>query len=149
MLATSANRTLDRIISIRNQTVDALLMPFRGLVRKLLAGDDDPRWCQHATYLGPRTCESMILGSITVYLMKQGLWPLPIVSEVGHSIQQLHSILIRVPIYDNDHPECNPRGYLDQAITTVMAEMPDPVSDTQRCHLESQACKLRQSTCSM
>lgn len=123
--------------------MDALLDVFRTLTNLLTVVDERPRWCRHATYMGPHRCESMILGSITFCLTRAGLWPIPDeAGDVEHSILGLYETLSNLVIHDigqpirgeGDHAGCNPRdfdgpdeGGIDQDADTVAGIGSGPV----------------------
>lgn len=142
-----------------------LLDIFRDMVEALIVVDERPRWCRHATWMGPHRCESMILGSITFCLARAGLWPLPKPQELDYSILDLYSKLTSLVIHDigeavspggsgnnnsgsgkgglmADHAECNPRQYLLDKIRQAMNEIPSPLTKLHTEHLERQAARL-------
>lgn len=124
---------------------------FRDLYEKLVTVDEGPRWCLHASYMGPHRCESMILGSMTFCLTRAGLWPIPETADVDDSVVMLYSTLMNLVIHDIgrpgekggvDHSECNPRAFLMGQIKDILAEVPSPVNDAHKKHLDRQIQKL-------
>ncbi|KAJ9145411.1 Nuclear pore protein-like protein [Pleurostoma richardsiae] len=141
----------ERITAIRTQTIQSLLDVFRDMINDLLVVDEKPRWCQHATWLGPHRCESMILGSVTFCLSRAGLWPLPEVKDVTYSLDGLCTKLRTLVIHDIgqvprepavDHRKCNPTPFLLGEMDKIMRGIPDPVTDYHRKHLDEQAKKF-------
>lgn len=137
--------------AIRVQTFQSLLDIFRDMVETLIVVDEQPRWCHHASWMGPHRCESMILGSITFCLARAGLWPLPDAREIEYSILGLYSKLTSLVIHDigqtadkplTDHSECNPRSYLLDKIRQTLNEIPSPLTKIHCQHLERQAKRL-------
>lgn len=121
------------------------------MVETLIVVDERPRWCRHASYMGPHRCESMILGSITFCLARAGLWPLPEARDVEYSIVDLYAKLTGLVIHDigetngkpaADHSECNPRQYLLDKLRQAMQEIPGPLTKVHTEHLERQALSL-------
>ncbi|RYP37415.1 hypothetical protein DL768_010870 [Monosporascus sp. mg162] len=113
--------------------------------------DEGPRWCRHASYMGPHRCESMILGSMTFCLARAGFWPLPDAADVEESIVDLYAKLMNLVIHDigrptpksaEDHSECNPAEYLTEQIKRIIDGIADPVTPAHWRHLEIQARKL-------
>ncbi|RYP83245.1 hypothetical protein DL769_001441 [Monosporascus sp. CRB-8-3] len=142
---------LERIMEVRIQTIRTLLDVFQDMMNKLLVVDEGPRWCRHASYMGSRRCESMILGSMTFCLARAGFWPLPDAAEVEESIVDLYAKLMNLVIHDigrptpksaEDHTECNPRGYLMEQIKRIIDRIADPVTLAHCGHMEIQARKL-------
>lgn len=122
------------------------------MVETLIVVDERPRWCHHASWMGPHRCESMILGSITFCLARAGLWPLPEAREVDqYSVLGLYSKLTTsLVIHDigetttsESHRECNPRAYLLDKIRQTVEEIPSPLTAVHTEHLERQSAKLR------
>ncbi|KAF6782184.1 nuclear pore protein-like protein, partial [Colletotrichum sojae] len=131
------NMPPDVIASIRTQTIQAIMDVFRDLAEKLVIIDEGPRWCRHASYMGPHRCESMILGSMTFCLTRAGLWPVPDAADVDESVVGLYSSLMNLVIHDIgrpgekngvDHSECNPRGFLMGRIKDILADVQNPVT---------------------
>ncbi|KAF5486115.1 hypothetical protein CGCF413_v014157 [Colletotrichum fructicola] len=142
---------IERINAIRSQTIQSIMDVFRDLYEKLVTVDEGPRWCLHASYMGPHRCESMILGSMTFCLTRAGLWPIPETSDVDDSVVMLYSTLMNLVIHDIgrpgekggvDHSECNPRAFLMGQIKDILAEVPSPVTDAHKKHLDRQIQKL-------
>ncbi|KAI8302239.1 hypothetical protein K4K59_000577 [Colletotrichum sp. SAR11_240] len=142
---------IERINAIRSQTIQSIMDVFRDLYEKLVTVDEGPRWCLHASYMGPHRCESMILGSMTFCLTRAGLWPIPETSDVDDSVVMLYSTLMNLVIHDIgrpgekggvDHSECNPRAFLMGQIKDILAEVPNPVTDAHKKHLDRQIQKL-------
>lgn len=120
---------------------------FRDLSEKLITVDEGERWCRHAMYMGPHRCESMILGSLTFCLTRAGLWPIPEATDVEDSVVTLYSTLMSLVIHDigkpgekggADHAECNPRAFLMGRIKDILGQVPNPVNETHRKHLDRQ-----------
>ncbi|KAF6791346.1 nuclear pore protein-like protein [Colletotrichum sojae] len=142
---------MERIASIRTATIQAIMDVFRDLAEKLVVIDEGPRWCRHASYMGPHRCESMILGSMTFCLTRAGLWPIPDAVDVDESVVGLYSSLMNLVIHDigrpgertgADHSECNPRGFLMGRIKDILADVQNPVTEAHRKHLDKQIRKL-------
>lgn len=139
---------------MRSQTLHALLDIFREMADHLVVVNERPRWCRHATWMGPHRCESMILGSMTFCLTRAGLWPLPEPRKMEYSIVGLYRKLTNLIIHDIgpevsekplvDHKECNPGPYLLQQVKAVMDQIPKPVDETHINHLDEQAARLQQ-----
>lgn len=158
-------KSIDYIENIRLDTFQALLDIFREMVEALIVVDERPRWCRHATWMGPHRCESMILGSITFCLARAGLWPLPDPRELEYSVLSLYSKLTSLVIHDigetdgpggsgnensrgksgllADHSGCNPRQYLLDKIRQAMDQIPNPLTTLHAEHLERQAARFR------
>ncbi|KAH7349851.1 hypothetical protein B0T11DRAFT_343042 [Plectosphaerella cucumerina] len=145
---------IERICEARDETVGALLDVFRSLTGQLTVVDERPRWCRHATYMGPHRCESMILGSMTFCLTRAGLWPIPEdAGDVEHSILGLYEVLSNLVIHDigqpvrgeGDHAGCNPRDFLMDQMKEVLTKMPTPLRESDREQLAAQAKKLHMS----
>ncbi|KAM0210910.1 hypothetical protein ACHAQI_005637 [Fusarium lateritium] len=130
---------VERISAIRINTIQALLDIINGLVEDLCVVDEKPRWCQHAEWMGPHRCESMILGSLTFCLCRAGLWPLPKAEDLMDSIVGLRRKMTGLVIHDigrsegADHTPCNPRQFLLNEIERVLTEICNPVT---KVHLE-------------
>ncbi|GJC98789.1 nuclear pore protein-like protein [Colletotrichum higginsianum] len=153
---------IERVAAIRIETIRSIMDVFRDLVSKLVLVDEGPRWCRHASYMGPHRCESMILGSLTFCLTRAGLWPVPAAEDVEESVLTLYSTLMNLVIHDIgrpsvdgrggggssssgvvvDHAECNPRGFLMERIKNILAEVGSPVSEGHRKHLDRQIQRL-------
>ncbi|KAI1084884.1 hypothetical protein F5B20DRAFT_568166 [Whalleya microplaca] len=141
---------MERISALRIQTIRALLRTFGEMVENLVVVDEKPRWCHHATWMGPHKCESMILGSLTFCLMRAGLWPLPEPDEVEESVVALYSKLTNIIVHDIgtadnsrvDHNECNPGPFLLDRVQTIMGEIPSPVTSSHVEYMAEQARKL-------
>ena len=141
---------VEGIAEIRRQTIQAMMDIFRDFTELLVVVDEKARWCQHATYMGPHRCESMILGSLTFCLIRAGLWPIPDADNIDMSIIDLHGTLLNLVMHDiglegskgPDHRGCNPREFLMDGIAAVLTEMPNPVNDNHRRQLDEQARKL-------
>ncbi|OAQ98236.1 hypothetical protein LLEC1_06484 [Akanthomyces lecanii] len=101
----------------------------------LLVVDEGPRWCRHATWLGPHRCESMILGSLMFCLSRAELWPLPKADDVEYSVLDLHARLDAVVLHvigrtkgdPRDHQACNPSQHLRDAMKQVMSDVPSRI----------------------
>ncbi|KAL7626527.1 hypothetical protein AAE478_003299 [Parahypoxylon ruwenzoriense] len=141
---------IERISTLRTQTIQALLNIFSDMVENLVVVDEKPRWCRHATWMGPHRCESMILGSLTFCLTRAGLWPLPEAAEVGESVMAVYSKMTNFIIHDIgtadssrvDHNECNPGPYLVDCVQKIMSQIPSPVTDSHQAYMAEQARKL-------
>lgn len=124
----------------------------RSFTELLTVVDERPRWCRHATFMGPHRCESMILGSITFSLTRAGLFPLPADARgvVKHSILGLYVAFSNLVIHDigqpgkgdDDHRVCNPQEYLVGQMDEVMANIQRPVNGRDRELLDAQAKRL-------
>ena len=132
---------LENIHRIQHEVLTALLADFREMVELLVVVDEKPRWCRHASYMGPHRCESMILGSMTFCLTRAGLWPLPDgPADMELSIRQLHRTLEGLVIHDigqankrdPDHTECNPKEFLGSRMKVALANVADPVQESHR-----------------
>lgn len=125
-------RLAEHITSIRLQTIALLCNVFRDMIQILLVVDEGPRWCRHATWLGPHRCESMILGSLMFCLSRADLWPLPKAEDVEYSVQDLYTRLDAVVLHvigqskgdTLDHQACNPNQHLSDAMKQVMSDIP-------------------------
>ncbi len=123
-------------MTIRRQTIDSLCNVFQEMIQNLLIVDEGPRWCRHATWMGPHRCESMILGSLTFCLSRAGLWPLPDAGSYKQSVLVLHAKLNAVVIHvigqtkrdTLDHQACNPSQHLSCAIEDIMNDVPRRLS---------------------
>ncbi|KAK1468402.1 hypothetical protein CMEL01_00169 [Colletotrichum melonis] len=142
---------IERIAAIRTQTIQSIMDVFSTLAEKLVSVDEGPRWCRHASYMGPHRCESMILGSMTFCLMRASLWPIPEADDIDESVLTLYSTLMNLVIHDIgrpsdkggvDHSECNPRGFLMERIKNILADVPSPVGEAHRKQLDRQIQKL-------
>ncbi|KAI0849039.1 hypothetical protein F5Y00DRAFT_72462 [Daldinia vernicosa] len=141
---------IERISTIRIQTLRALLGIFGEMIENLAVVDEKPRWCRHAVWMGPHRCESMILGSITFCLIRAGLWPLPDADEVEESVMAVYSKMTNIIIHDIgaadnsrvDHNECNPGPFLLDRVQTVMGEISNPVTTLHSEYMEEQMRKL-------
>ncbi|TEA21662.1 hypothetical protein C8034_v003622 [Colletotrichum sidae] len=140
-----------RIRTIRLKTIRSILDVFRDLAERLVLVDEGPRWCKHASYMGPHRCESMILGSVTFCLTRAGIWPIPEAEDFEESVVALYSTLMNLVIHDIgrpgdkggvDHSECNPRGFLMGRIKDILAGVENPVGEEERRHLDRQVEKL-------
>lgn len=141
----------ERICAVRNETVDALLGVMRSFIELLTVVDEGPRWCRHATFMGPHRCESMILGSMTFCLTRAGLCPVPEdAGSVEHSILGLYEAFANLVIHDigqpvkgeGDHRGCNPQEYLVEQMKEVLARMRSPLREGDREQLDAQAKRL-------
>ncbi|OLN87049.1 hypothetical protein CCHL11_06489 [Colletotrichum chlorophyti] len=142
---------IERIAEIRTQTIQSIMEIFGDLIAKLIVVDEGPRWCRHASYMGPHRCESMILGSMTFCLTRAGLWPIPEAEDVEESVLALYSTLMNLVIHDIgrpeekggvDHAECNPRGFLMGRIKRVLGDIPSPVGELHVEQLDRQIERL-------
>ncbi|KAI5863289.1 hypothetical protein GGS23DRAFT_597044 [Durotheca rogersii] len=141
---------IERISALRIKTIQALLDTFSEMVSNLTVVDEKPRWCHHATWMGPHKCESMILGSLTFCLMRAGLWPVPDAAEVGESVMAVYSKTTNIIIHDIgtadnshvDHNECNPGPFLLERVQNIMGQIPSPVTDSHLQYMTDQARKL-------
>ncbi|KAL0942959.1 nuclear pore protein-like protein [Colletotrichum truncatum] len=142
---------IERISAIRIQTIEHIMEMFRDMADKLVRVDEGPRWCRHASYMGPHRCESMILGSMTFCLTRAGLWPIPEAVDIEESVVTLYSTIMNLVIHDigrpgekggADHTECNPRAFLMGRIKDILAEVPSPVNEGHRKHLDRQIQRL-------
>ncbi|KAF9880650.1 hypothetical protein CkaCkLH20_01692 [Colletotrichum karsti] len=122
---------IERIKSVRTQTIQSIMDLFRDLAERLITVDEGERWCRHAMYMGPHRCESMILGSMTFCLTRAGLWPIPDAADVEDSVVTLYSTLMNLVIHDIgkpaerggvDHAECNPQA-------SALVLVPEPTAD--------------------
>ncbi|EEU34541.1 uncharacterized protein NECHADRAFT_88838 [Fusarium vanettenii 77-13-4] len=84
----------------RKRTIDSLLNPIRKILNRMLSPDEDHRWCRHATYMAPRLCESMVLGSLAFSLARVSLWPLPETGKIESSVIDLYGKLVGLCIED-------------------------------------------------
>ena len=127
--------TISRLHDIRLQTISAMLRLFTQMSNILTVVDEKPRWCRHASYMGPHRCESMILGSIVFCLTRAGLWPIPPAEDVDESVLGLFQKLTGIVVHDigqperkgEDHSGCNPRQFLIDRLQRILAEIPDPL----------------------
>lgn len=102
------------------------------MIQTLLIVDEGPRWCRHATWLGPHRCESMILGSLTLGLGRLGLWPLPDAAGFTCSTLDLQAKLNSIVIHvigrgksdTLDHHGCDPKQHLSTSMENVMKDIP-------------------------
>ncbi|KAK4496812.1 hypothetical protein PRZ48_012796 [Zasmidium cellare] len=141
---------IERVQRIREQTFLAMLDLIRNLTEILTTVDKKPRWCKHASYMGPHRCESMILGSIVFCMTRAGLWPIPDIENLQESVVGLYRSLMNLVIHDigqpekkgDDHHACNPKQFLTERLQRILAEMADPVLETNRKQLDTQARKL-------
>ncbi|PSK54779.1 hypothetical protein B9Z65_3868 [Elsinoe australis] len=141
---------ITRIDDIRPRTIHAMLTLYANLLDLLTVVDEKPRWCRHASYMGPHRCESMILGSMTFCLTRAGLWPVPEAEEVRDSVAGLHRALSGLVIHDIgrvgkegvDHGACNPRGFLRERLQRIVADMEDPLGEEDRKRVEAQGRKM-------
>ncbi|OTB09884.1 hypothetical protein K445DRAFT_17198 [Daldinia sp. EC12] len=141
---------IERISTIRIQTLRALLGIFGEMIENLAVVDEKPRWCRYAVWMGHHRCESMILGSITFCLIRAGLWPLPDADEVEESVMAIYSKMTNIIIHDIgpaensrvDHNECNPGPFLLDRVQTVMGEIPNPVTTLHTEYMDEQMRKL-------
>ncbi len=123
---------------------------FRDFTDLLVVVDEKPRWCQHATFMGPHRCESMILGSVTFCLTRAGLWPIPDAEYIDMSVMDLHERLLNLVMHDigiegtkgPDHRGCNPREFLMDGIGAIVTRIPNPVNDNHKQQLDQQDRKL-------
>lgn len=130
--------TIRRLHDIRLQTISAMLRLFTQMSNILTVVDEKPRWCRHASYMGPHRCESMILGSIVFCLTRAGLWPIPPAEDVSESVLGLFQKLTGIVVHDigqperkgEDHSGCNPRQFLIDRLQRILAEIPDPLMAT-------------------
>jgi hypothetical protein len=145
---------LERICAVRDETINALLRVVRSFIELLTVVDERPRWCRHATFLGPHRCESMILGSMTFCLTRAGLWPLPEdAQDVRYSVLGLYEVFSNLVIHDigrpakgePDHGVCNPHEYLMGQMQAVLAEMRSPLREEDIEQLDTQARRLYMS----
>jgi hypothetical protein len=123
----------------------------RAFTEWLTVVDERPRWCRHATFMGPHRCESMILGSMTFCLTRASLWPLPEDAQaVAHSILGLYGALSSLVIHDigqpikgeGDHKGCNPQEYLLDQMKEVLDKMQSPLREGDREQIDAQAKRL-------
>ena len=141
---------IDRIDSIRENTINAMLGLFRDLSNILVVVDEQPRWCRYASYMCPHRCESMILGSVVFCLTRANLWPIPEAQDVDESVMALYRQLANIVIHDigqgekkgNDHAKCNPRGFLLERLQRILADMPDPLVEGERAYVVKQRVAL-------
>ncbi|KAK4178073.1 nuclear pore protein-like protein [Triangularia setosa] len=142
---------IERICAVRYETVKALLGVIRSFVELLTVVDERPRWCRHATFMGPHRCESMILGSMAFCLTRAGLWPMPEDAwDVKHSVLGLYEEFSILVIHDigqpvegeGDHKGCNPREYLMDQMREVFARMPSPLKEADMEQLVAQEKRL-------
>ncbi|KAH7180031.1 uncharacterized protein B0J16DRAFT_179673 [Fusarium flagelliforme] len=142
---------IEQISAIRISTIQALLDVIGRLISHLVVVDERPRWCQHAEWMGPHRCESMILGSITFCLYRAGLWPLPKAEDVSDSIVGLHRKLKGLVIHDIgkvdglDHATCNPGPNLFSEMERIYTEIPSPVTNFQAEKMDEQMKRLTNS----
>ncbi|KAI0468778.1 hypothetical protein F4859DRAFT_203057 [Xylaria cf. heliscus] len=116
---------------IRTQTIDSMLGIFREFADLLTVVDEGPRWCRHASYMGPHRCESMILGSMTFCMKRGALWPIPEGADVNESLLSVYKTLTNLVIHDigqaagvdDDHSVCNPHDYLIGKVNDILAGM--------------------------
>jgi hypothetical protein len=141
----------ERICAVRDETIDGLLGVMRSFTEWLTVVDERPRWCRHATFMGPHRCESMILGSMTFCLTRASLWPIPEnVPDVEYSILGLYGALSSLVIHDigqpvkgeGDHKGCNPEGYLLDQMKEVLDKMQNPLTVADKEQLDAQAKRL-------
>jgi hypothetical protein len=141
----------ERICAVRDEMVDGLLGVMRSFTEWLTVVDERPRWCRHATFMGPHRCESMILGSMTFCLTRASLWPIPENAlDVEYSILGLYGALSSLVIHDigqpvkgeGDHKECNPREYLLDQMKEVLDKMQSPLTEADKEQLDAQAKRL-------
>ncbi|KAK4194933.1 hypothetical protein QBC40DRAFT_317738 [Triangularia verruculosa] len=142
---------IERVCTVRDETIDALLEVIRSFIELLTVVDERPRWCRHATFMGPHRCESMILGSMTFCLTRAGLWPLPEdardVKRSALGLYEAFSILVIHDIGkpaegDGDHKRCNPREYLMDEMREVFARMSSPLQEADMERLAAQEKRL-------
>jgi hypothetical protein len=142
---------VDRIDTIREDAIDAMLALFRELSDTLVVVDERPRWCKYASYMGPHRCESMILGSVVFCLTRAGLWPLPDPREVEDTVMGLYRKMTGIVIHDigrvekggNDHAKCNPRDFLLERLKRILVDMRDPLAEEERKYVVRQRQKLK------
>lgn len=126
---------INRIDSIRENTIVEMLALFRDLSSILVVVDEQPRWCKYASYRGPHRCESMILGSVVFCLTRANLWPVPEAQDVEESVMALYRLLASVVVHDigmgerrgDDHAKCNPRGFLLERLQGILADVANPL----------------------
>lgn len=144
---------VNRVDSIREETVKAMLGLFRDLSNILVVVDEQPRWCRYASYMGPHRCESMILGSVVFCLTRANLWPIPEAQDIDDSVMALYRQLANIVIHDigqpekkgNDHAKCNPRGFLLERLQRILADMADPLLEGEREYVVKQRQRLGMS----
>lgn len=140
---------ISRVDMIRIETVRSMLELFRELTDVLVVVDEKPRWCRHASYMGPHRCESMILGSVVFCLTRANLWPIPAAQDVckSLSVMRTYKQLANIVIHDigqpekngKDHTQCNPRGFLLERLQRALANMADPLLEGHRGAVEDRS----------
>ncbi|KAH8652016.1 hypothetical protein BGZ61DRAFT_374829 [Ilyonectria robusta] len=142
---------IEHLKTARITAIDKLLAPIRKNINSLLASDEDHRWCRHATWMGPRLCESMILGSLMFSLSRIGLWPLPDPGDVQVSVADLSAKISRLRVDDIgkvegeppvDHQDCNPQTWILEMTRNEMRELPNLTSGLHLDHLAKQFMRL-------
>ncbi|KAL3954910.1 hypothetical protein ACCO45_010473 [Purpureocillium lilacinum] len=123
---------IERMVSIRSNTIQKLLDIFHDMVETLTVVDEKPRWCHHATWMGHH----------------RWLWPLPDPSEVQYSLVGLYRKLTSLIIHDigdvkgtpsENHQRCNPREHLLHQVQEVMNGIPDLLTDYHKNRMEEQS----------
>ncbi|KPM39819.1 hypothetical protein AK830_g6738 [Neonectria ditissima] len=136
---------VERVAKIRMETIGALLEVFRDLIEELVTANESSHVCRYGSFLTSNPCESMILGSVTIGLLRGGLWPIPSPDEVDWSIVEVYETLTNIIVYDFgqistedvDHGKCNPAILLREKITGIFETVPSPVTNGQRKELET------------
>lgn len=127
------------------EVIGSLLDVFNGLIADLVAPNERSQVCQHGSFLASNPCESIILGSVTIGLMREGLWPIPSLEDVDMSVEEVYQKLSNIIIYDFgqvstedvDHSKCNPAAFLTDKIKGIFETISSPITDWQRQQLET------------
>ncbi len=93
----------------------------------------------------------MILGYMTFYLTRAGLWPIPDAENLDMSVMDLQERLLNLVTHDirikgtkgPDHRGCNPRDFLMDGIGAIVTRIPNTVNDNHKQQLDQQSRKLQ------
>jgi hypothetical protein len=90
-----------------------------------------------------RRCDAVALGSLTLELKRNDLWPLPAAEEYRLSASKLGSIISNIKIlHEKEHSSCGSKGF-KITVSTVLDDIPSPVLDSHRRHMKTQAAQLK------
>jgi hypothetical protein len=142
---TPTDLQIESILAIRHDVIDKLLNIYYSRIDSFRLLDNiNATACSDDSQ--QKKCDAIIYGSLVLGLQRIGLWPRKSADKIHSSINQLDMTLGSLQIFIIEgHQDCSPRHFKkEMAELTNPNEIPDPVLDSHRRHMEAQrTCSRR------
>jgi hypothetical protein len=124
-----------QVYELASKAADHLLFP-NGTVCQL---DNDP------------ACDALVYGSVTISLVKEGLWPKKAAEDIYCSVAKVAGMISSVKVFDlpgyTDHTYCGKRNYAEDVLT-ILRGIPNPILDSHKVHMKVQRGETLESSIS-